>query len=254
MCLPEGRKALKMFDKKYFKETILLISVLTIIVLNILKIGGETYGPLISGLTLLVILFTYIVSIFLSNNPKPPSKVIEQIITLTFKDKNGENANYHKEETYEITQDNITRLIERGIRSDGSIEDINTSTGSCKTSSAFKQDYIIHFRHPLKKGIHNRKFSFNTKNAFMENKEHWILKSHGIMPKGKARIKFHPEKPPFRIRAFQIFDRAEADITKFLNELEEDNHKVYELPFQKKFAGSRIHLEWEWKEVESTST
>lgn len=232
-----------MFDKANLKELLLVFSLILTSIVNLNKIGGGFYGPMISTVVLLFVGGIYLYS-YLSD--KHPKKVLEQFFTLKLLDKEGMSAKLEKKEKFKVTGNNITRLIETGHRSDGDIEDVYTSIGSCNNELSPKHfGYIINLVHPLTKKEHTRIFSYLIKNSFKNNQEYWLLRNNSSIKKAKARIEFPVERPPKNISARIMSDTEGIDISDKLIKIEENPNYVYEIDLEKK-SGIKTLILWDW--------
>lgn len=233
-----------MVERENLKELLLVFSLITSNVVNIYKIGGGFYGPLCSTAILMLIGSVYLYNYLTDSKVK---KVIEQNLTLKLLDSSGKHAKFEKEECFRVKGKNVTRLIETGHRSDGAIENIYTSMGYCSDELSPKHfGYIINFVYPLEKKKHKRIFSYDIKNSFTNNQEYWVLRNQAVLPKGKARIEFPPERHPNKITARLMTDTEGIDISGQLNKIPNNSQSIYEISLQKKYAGRKILIVWDW--------
>ena len=232
-----------MFERDHLKELLLVFSLILTSIVNLNKIGGNFYGPLIATVLLLCVGALYLYSYFSNKHPK---KVLEQFFTLKLLDTEGAEAKFEKEEKFKIISKNITRLVETGHRSDGDIENIYTSIGNCTNELSPKHfGYIITFDHPLEKKEHVRKFSYTIKNSFKNDQEYWLLRNNSSIKKAKARIEFPEGRPPKNVTARIMSDTEGVDITNELTTFKDDSKQIYELVLKKK-SGIKTLIVWDW--------
>lgn len=232
-----------MNERDNFKELILVFSLIITSIVNLNKIGGDFYGPLVATVLLLLLGTWYLYSYFTDKHPK---KVLEQSFTLKILDIEGKEAKFEKEEKFKILSNNITRLVETGHRSDGNIENIYTSIGNCSNDLSTKHfGYIITFDHPLEKREYVRRFSYTIKNSFKNPQEYWLLRNNSSIKKATARIEFPEGRPPRNISARIMSDTEGIDITNDLKSFKDDSKHIYEIILKKK-SGIKTLIAWDW--------
>ncbi len=229
------------------KDTIIFLGILVAILANLVTASGKLWGGI--AFTFILVLFgcVYLYLRFPTRG-RPPTKIIEQNCTLSIKKPDGSLAHYVKSQKFKPLENNITRLVERGIHADGNVANFQVSEGDVTVSNeAGSIIATISYDHPLPKAEMSRKLSFNYIDSFTNNKEYFFQNIFSDIPKGELSIEFPIERKCTDIKAFIVTGGAEQNISSKLQKIDSENGPVkWSIHYTHIPAGSHIRIEWIW--------